>query len=993
MNRRVAGAAAAGGALLALALLVSRRSRHADLYDELISSRPAKRVVEGRLSAGFTWSPLAAVQRGQREPADWNVAAVAGRIEAGGAEKTPRDRAARAAAALVLGRLDEAIGRLEHEPGPEAANDLAVAYLERARRLSRAEDAVRGLSHSQRALRLRPELHQARFNRALAFELMGLLDQARRAYGESACADPSPEWAAEARERASGLRRELASQAPGPAAKLDAALRAVEQAAVGDVALRIAELETLAESAVARGGDPWYRDLCRWLRNGGASTQRERVRALAELRHVKDQRVRGRLEEAEELLGRAHGALATGPAALDVELQRGILAFHAVRYEEARATFQDVADAADQAEYRGLQASALWMRGLILGIQGSWSRAVVDYGTASSLLRELGNVSAAAACDLLAAEALWYLGEHAKAWEVRNRTFRCAAILPPDKRHQQLHESALAALAEELVDAGRVLARLDVVTSQSVELPDRARCDAKILYARSLAALGEGVAARQMLEGADRSADSGGDRALVARMRAEISFAQADLGLETSSGTPLSAAGRAIAYFDPKNFGFRAARLRLVRARLHRSQGHDTAALDDLEAGIQILEGQLSGQGDYRARFFADVSDLYVERLDLERIRRAPAERLLALAERGRARDLLETRRATPLSIGDIQAHLPDDVLLIEFASLPEHLLVFAVSREQVRLVERPTTPDQVSTAVRRMREALLTDQMDAVEREATAAYDLFLEPLSSILDGYRSLVIVPDGPLTRLPFAALRNRRNGRYLVEDHRIVISPSGSAFAAARSKITSGELVENAIVIQPAAVVSMGNGSPTLPMLPQAAPEAAAIAALYPRSRLLSGPRLSEPDVLETLGSHSVVHFAGHAIPNEVFPELSRLVLDSSGELSLLGSEIRRLDLEGVRLVFLSACGTAEGPLARGEGALSLARSFLLAGARSVVATAWPVPDDAARGFATSFHTALVEGLAPSEALRTVQVRSIGSLPPAVWSAYAIYGAAD
>jgi CHAT domain-containing protein len=61
-----------------------------------------------------------------------------------------------------------------------------------------------------------------------------------------------------------------------------------------------------------------------------------------------------------------------------------------------------------------------------------------------------------------------------------------------------------------------------------------------------------------------------------------------------------------------------------------------------------------------------------------------------------------------------------------------------------------------------------------------------------------------------------------------------------------------------------------------------------------------------------------------------------------------------------LASLSGCSTAGGYVVAGEGTLGLTRSFLKAGARSVVATRWDVEDAAARRFMEAFYAALREG---------------------------------
>ena len=89
----------------------------------------------------------------------------------------------------------------------------------------------------------------------------------------------------------------------------------------------------------------------------------------------------------------------------------------------------------------------------------------------------------------------------------------------------------------------------------------------------------------------------------------------------------------------------------------------------------------------------------------------------------------------------------------------------------------------------------------------------------------------------------------------------------------------------------------------------------------------------------------------------------------------------------QLVVLAACETAAGRTMRGEGAMSLARPFLVAGARTVVATLWPLDDRTSEALFTRLHRRYAEGASAAEALRAAQLDILNdsSLPPGAWAA--------
>ena len=96
--------------------------------------------------------------------------------------------------------------------------------------------------------------------------------------------------------------------------------------------------------------------------------------------------------------------------------------------------------------------------------------------------------------------------------------------------------------------------------------------------------------------------------------------------------------------------------------------------------------------------------------------------------------------------------------------------------------------------------------------------------------------------------------------------------------------------------------------------------------------------------------------------------------------LFSSEIARLSLQRRPLVILAACGTFRGDTAHVAGAATLARAFLLAGARAVIGTLWEIDDDVAAALFLRLHEHLRTGASPARALRAAQVDMLRSPDP-------------
>lgn len=284
------------------------------------------------------------------------------------------------------------------------------------------------------------------------------------------------------------------------------------------------------------------------------------------------------------------------------------------------------------------------------------------------------------------------------------------------------------------------------------------------------------------------------------------------------------------------------------------------------------------------------------------------------------------------LGAADIQTLIGADEVLIEyFFQGNDRVFAFAVTRDSVESWELDGVG--LTQDIAAFRNALTLYGSAAWKDGARGLYKRLVAPMARRLNK-PNLIVVPHGALHYLPFAALVSERGP--LIDSFSIRMLPSASVMRFLTQRAAA-----------PGALLVLGNpdlGDPKWD-LPGAESEARAISRSWKDAYVLLRSQATESIIKKAGGQFRYLHLASHGKFSADDPLESKMMLapDNENDGTLTVGEIYDLNLQA-ELVTLSACETGMGQVTNGDDVVGLTRGFLYAGARSVVASLWPVADE-------------------------------------------------
>jgi CHAT domain-containing protein/tetratricopeptide (TPR) repeat protein len=1033
----LASAAAVTGLFLSGPVYTRYRDYHeaqtSGLRDLVVAAdQMSYRTVEARLPGGFAHRSLQRATRGGPESANYKLLAAASHVKDIVAENvTPASIRALSTAHLLVGDSDAAADELTqnikllsgsdsideaiaHTNDASLLIEITAVFYRRSLVHENTRDLMTAAAAARRASQIAPSSPEAAWNRALTLEAIGSRREALEAWKAYLRLDPTSKWSDEAKGHISTLSTPTASDLWSSDAKaLEAAVDRGDTPVIAEIARRwplrsqsyvqrrllerwtSAMTDTAPEransvlrsiaaigGAVAKAtGDFLISDFAKAAEHPDdafvrATTQYVRVGSILRERGTRAA-IDASAEAAESL------RLVGSPFYVAAIVDQAGHCYHDSDHERALSLIASIRDRPDLSRYVFTHAAMLWVEGVALTSLGRVEPAAVAYRDVIALYKGVNDQTNIGTIELMLAENAALAGADDVAWTQYMRAAHDAEATADPARALLVFDTwAVAACRRDPMPFALVLQ--DVVVGRAREAQDAMfRCHALITRCDTLARLGELRAAESDCREATSLWSSVKDPATRDRLSADLDIARSRVGDRSAR---LASIDVAVAVSERPNDPYRLARLLGIRAKAYSDDGAPQLARADLERGLEEIEkgrAHLELADDRRSYF--ENSRALTEDLARNLISDHRYDDALSAVERGRVRGLLDRAGIKPgkWDVGRLQSQMPPRTAILEIWVDAETAFEWLVRADGITFARVPRPVGKLTRDL----ESLSSSHWN--DTASDALYDAFLRPLDAELTSIENIVVVCDGFSSRIPFPALRDRQTSTFAVQRWTFQRAPSAIYYVASASDRP----------VTPHSLLALVD--------PDLTPDAArhfervgrtdtdVVLSGNSKAVVIRGADATPARLMSDAPRFELVYVAAHTLsPTPETPEPALLLApdETHPEGILLASEIERMSLRPRTIAVLASCSTMRGRVTA-EETLSVAYSFVAAGAGSVVASLWDVGDREAPQVLRAYYAALANGAPPARALRNAQIACLHNSAlssPSVWAAFAVYG---
>lgn len=356
---------------------------------------------------------------------------------------------------------------------------------------------------------------------------------------------------------------------------------------------------------------------------------------------------------------------------------------------------------------------------------------------------------------------------------------------------------------------------------------------------------------------------------------------------------------------------------------------------------------------------------------------------------------------AQSIAIADIRKVLPNEGVFIEYFVGENSIYSLSIDDKKAEVFKN-NNPQKLPQLVETIRQSIRPrsrddDRTDIENYSASASelYDwLFRAPLSISGKKPSSIVVSLDGALNFIPIDILLtervtanlNYRTLPYLLQQANVSYVPSatvwqeqknmphnraGESFVGFAPQYQYTKPMTLADTEKYKDVLAMAEKSGELVDMPNARREVEDISKVFKNPKTFIGPTATEDNFVKYAANYRIVHLSMHAEFNDKNPAFSQFIFTQndtfSGRNRLFMNELQNQKLKA-DLVVLSACETGYGTLSRGEGVMSLARTFTSIGVPTSVVSLWKIPSGSTENILTKFYTYLTHNNSVGASLR-------------------------
>ncbi len=278
-----------------------------------------------------------------------------------------------------------------------------------------------------------------------------------------------------------------------------------------------------------------------------------------------------------------------------------------------------------------------------------------------------------------------------------------------------------------------------------------------------------------------------------------------------------------------------------------------------------------------------------------------------------------------------------------------------------------------------------------------TLSYNFFWRRIDEKTAGKKRIFVSLEGVYNKINISSLQSP-NGRFIIDDKEIVVLSNTNEIYY-RKKEKKQETQYNAVLFgYPTFLKNVTNkANVSIPALNGSKVEVEKIDSLLKDKNISSLLMIEDnatEDRFKLVKNADIIHIATHGFFNPdivrnktnalvldeiktnenplinsgllfagikyIDPDSSKIITGTEDDGLLTAYEASNLNLDNTKLVVLSACETGLGAEKNGDGVYGLQRSFLIAGAKSLIMSLWKVNDYVTQELMYTFYKYLLSG---------------------------------